>query len=102
MRLALPLSAVALILAAATPAVAQRWGYPGGFHNWNRAPAAARDRSREGKVEVTRFLADGPSAQALGHGAIAVTAASDGVADERERATYEAAVIDRLAGAGYD
>jgi hypothetical protein len=102
MRLVLPLSALALIVAAATPAVAQRWGYPGGFHSWDRAPVAARDRGREGKVEVTRFLADGAAAQALGHGAIAVTAASDGLADERERATYEAAVIDRLAGAGND
>ena len=92
-------------LAAASPALAQRWGYPGaGAYGWDRAPwgATSGDRSREGKVEVTRFLADGASAQALGHGAIAVSAAGDGVADDRERTTYEAAVIDRLAGVGYD
>jgi hypothetical protein len=103
MRLLLPLSALALIGVAATPALAQRWGYPGAYrYGWDHAPAASRDRSGEGKVEVTRFLADGVSAAALGHGTIAVAAASDGLADERERATYEAAVIDRLAGAGYD
>lgn len=107
-RLLLPLSAVTLIAVAAPPALAQRWGYPGaGPYGWDRAPfdgpvSPVRDRSREGKVEVTRFLADGASAQALGHGAVAVTAASEGVADDRERATYEAAVIDRLAGVGYD
>jgi hypothetical protein len=103
MRLVLPLSALTLIIVAATPALGQRWGYPGAYRGgWDRAPVATRDRSREGKVEVTRFLADSASAQALGHGAITVSAANDGVADERERATYEAAVIDRLAGAGYD
>ena len=110
MRLLLPLSAVALIAMAAAPALAQRWGYPGAYpyggdrFGWDR-PArsiASSDRSREGKVEVTRFLADGTAAQALGRGAISVSAAEDGTADERERATYEAAVIDRLAGVGYD
>jgi len=99
-----PLLIVLLLTAvAASPAVAQRWGYPGGGYGWDgpltRAPS---DRSREGKVDVTRFLADGAAVQALGHGAIAVSAASDGTADDRERATYEAAVIDRLAGVGYD
>jgi hypothetical protein len=104
----LPLSALALIVTAATPALAQRWGYPGAYrgagpYGWDRGPldTPARDRSREGRVEVTRFLADN-AAPALGHGAITVSAAKDGVADEREGATYEAAVIDRLAGVGYD
>ena len=98
--------AFALLALAAAPALAQRWGYPGAYpyggdrFGWDR-PArsiASSDRSREGKVEVTRFLADGTAAQALGRGAISVSAAEDGTADERERATYEAAVIDRLAG----
>jgi len=98
----LPLSALVLIGVAASPALAQRWGYPGAYrYGWDHAPAASRDRSREGKVEVTRFLADGAAAQALGHGAIAVAAGNDGAGDI-ERATYEAAVIDRLAGIGYD
>jgi hypothetical protein len=65
-------------------------------------PAFARSGEREGKVEVSRFVAEGAAAQALGHGTIAVARAERGQADERERATYEAAVIDQLAGAGYD
>lgn len=105
MRPLLAFSALTLVALLATPATAQRWGYPGdGPYGWDRAPfeGPAHDRSREGKVEVTRFLADGAAAQALGHGPIAVAAASEGTADDRERATYEAAVIDRLAGVGYD
>ena len=105
MRLLLPVSAVALVAMAASPVLAQRWGYPGAYpYGWDRPgrSIASSDRSREGKVEVTRFLADGAAAQALGRGAISVAAATDGTADERERATYEAAVIDRLAGVGYD
>jgi hypothetical protein len=108
MRFLLPVSAVALVAMAASPALAQRWGYPGSSYGWDRygwdrpARSIERDSSREGKVEVTRFLADGAAAQALGRGAISVSAAADGTADARERATYEAAVIDRLAGVGYD
>jgi len=105
MRPLLAFSALTLAALATTPALAQRWGYPGYEpYGWDRAPFAGptADRSREGKVEVTRFLADGAAAQSLGHGAIAVSAASQGTADDRERATYEAAVIDRLAGVGYD
>ena len=110
MRSLLPVSAVALIAMAASPALAQRWGYPGAYpyggdrFGWDRParPIASPDRGREGKVEVTRFLADGAAAQALGQGTISVSAAADGTVDARERATYEAAVIDRLAGVGYD
>jgi hypothetical protein len=65
-------------------------------------PALARSWDREGKVEVSRFLAEGSAARALGHGTIAVAASDEGLGNERERATYEAAVIDQLAGAGYD
>jgi hypothetical protein len=65
-------------------------------------PALARSGDREGKVEVSRFLAEGAAAHALGHGTIAVAATDQGSAGERERATYEAAVIDQLAGAGYN
>jgi hypothetical protein len=95
--------AVTLISLAATPALAQRWGYPGGDrYGWDRPARSTHDRSQEGKVEVTRFLAEGTATQALGHGAIAVAAEGDRLADDRERATYEAAVIDQLARAGYD
>lgn len=65
-------------------------------------PALARSGDREGKVEVSRFLAEGAAAQGLGHGTIAVIPTGESLADEGERATYEAAVIDQLAGAGYD
>jgi hypothetical protein len=101
MRLAV--LAITLISFAATPALAQRWGYPGADrYGWDRPARATYDRSREGTVEDTRFLADDAAAHALGHGAIAVSSKDSGVIDEREQATYEAAVIDRLAGAGYD
>jgi hypothetical protein len=104
MRLVLSLATLALVAAAATPAAAQRWGYPGhGLYDFDqRADMPVRDRSREGKVEVTRFLADDAAAQALGPGPVTVTTDKQSLADERERATYEAAVIDRLAGVGYD
>ena len=100
-RLACSLMAVSLIAAAATPAVAQRWGYPGAPYGWGGPEPRGRD-SREGKVEVTRFVADGAAAAQLGHGPVAVVASPNDTSDERERATYEAAVIDRLAGVGYD
>jgi hypothetical protein len=104
MRPLLPLAALAVLTLAAAPAVAQRWGAPyGGFNGWDRSsPDFSPSRAREGKVEVTRFVADGAAAQALGHGPIAVAPAGESLADERERATYEAALIDRLAGVGYD
>jgi hypothetical protein len=101
MRLAV--LAVTLFSLVATPALAQRWGYPGADRcGWDRPARSGYDRGREGKVEVTRFLAEGSAAQALGHGTIAVAAQDGGPADEGEQATYEAAVIDQLAGAGYD
>jgi hypothetical protein len=104
MRLLLPVSALALAVLVSSPGLAQRWGYPGTSpYGWGHARGPIeRDRSREGKVEVTRFLADDASVQALGHGSVTVAAAAAGMADDRERATYEAAVIDRLAAAGYD
>jgi hypothetical protein len=99
MRLAL--IAVSLVSLVATPALAQPWGYPDRY-GWDRPARTGADRSREGKVEVTRFVADGAAAQALGHGPIAVAGPDGDPADARERAIYEAAVIDQLAGAGYD
>jgi hypothetical protein len=91
------------LIAVASPAAAQRWGYPGADrYGWDRSPSVSRDRSQEGKVEVSRFLAEGTAAQALGHGTIAVATEADRLAGDVERATYEAAVIDQLAGAGYD
>lgn len=85
--------AAALLLAGlAAPLAAQP--LPG----WERGARGAD--SREGKVEVARFRADSPAAAALGQGAVSVTGV--GEADPRQRAVFEAAVIDRLAAAGYD
>ena len=98
----------------------ERWGGPR-----EAMPSDAGD-AREGRVDVERF----PAADAvllLGHGAIAVASApapgaspqtdaepadaptmapsiihGDDLTDSREQAVYEAAVIDRLAKAGYD
>lgn len=101
------------LLALAAPAGARPggwggpgWGSPG--PGWSddqhgRERTYSRDRSREGHVEVSRFLAEG-KADALGHGPISVTSnsAGDEFTGERERAPFEAAVVDRLAHAGYD
>ena len=108
-------AALVLLLGGAMlsgPALAQRgtWGDRGWGHEpFERGRYSSRDTraaDREGKVEVTRFIADGASAAALGHGAVIVRAvpAIEGHPapfDDRERATYEAAVIDQLARAGY-
>jgi hypothetical protein len=56
----------------------------------------------EGKVQVSRFTAEDIAAGTLGHGPIGVAAMPGSTGDEREGATFEAAVIDQLAKAGYD
>ncbi len=94
-------------LACAAPVLAHPggpgWGNPG----WGSMEHDRRDRTgsdAEGKVVVNRFMADGATAEVLGHGRIAVSATPEGdqPADPRELATCEAAVIDQLAHAGYD
>ena len=97
-----------LALAAGTgPALARPggWGGPG----WDgpspsRDRPAERDRSREGRIEVNRFVAEGEAAQALGRGAIAVSSQAEGqdYVPQGNRAAFEAAVIDQLVHAGYD
>jgi hypothetical protein len=71
---------------------------------WNRDRNSPRHAgpSREDKVEVTRFVVEGEAAQALSSGPVEVSAAQDDTSDERELATYEAAVIDQLVQAGYE
>ncbi|WP_238532457.1 DUF4136 domain-containing protein [Novosphingobium pentaromativorans] len=69
------------------------------------ARAASRSRdSREGRVEVSRFAAQGDAAATLGHGPVTVESESgDGPwFDSGKRATYEAAIENALVGAGYD
>ncbi len=99
----LPSLALALAFAAGTPALAWPggpWGGPGPYGpGWNGS-GSSRD-SREGKVSVDRFVApDVGSGLKLAH--IAVVADPGGTGDEREAATFEAAVVDQLAKAGYD
>lgn len=113
---AFPALSAALCLALAAPAVAQpgAWGARGWDRPaWQQGRSLPRNRDaaridREGKVEVSRFVADGAAAQALGHGIAVVTseapagAGVDRPFDRRGQQTFEAAVIDRLAAAGYD
>jgi len=98
----------AAALSAAAPAAAQRsdWGYPGpaerGFPD--RGPQSRQSDDREGRVTVARFVGKGDAASRLGHGPafVKVLANDDSMPDASEQAIFEAAVIDRLVGAGYD
>ncbi len=96
--------AALLTLTLASPALAQP-GWGGGYASgwgpsrWERN-ATPRD-DREGKVDAERFVADG-AAPALAKGAIAIKTLAGSAAEGREQATYEAAIIDQLAKAGYD
>ncbi|MDD3799635.1 MAG: hypothetical protein PHE36_10715 [Novosphingobium sp.] len=100
------LSAVALCASASAQPVgpAMPGWEPMGTDRWNapQGHTPRQDRSREGRVDVTRFVAGGEAAAALGHGAVAVTAADGSLADARARDTFEAAVIDQLVKAGYE
>ena len=98
--------AVALSLALtplATPALAHGWGGAGwGADRWSGPTSRQGDGPVEGHVTVSRFVAEGPAAQALGHGTVAaIPAPGEPSAEPRELATYQAAVIDRLARQGY-
>lgn len=112
--LRLPLSAL-LILACAVPALADsgQWGGRGlqqpGIGGWDR-PTSRIPRnyndSREGRVEAAHFIAEGAE-DSLGSGPIVIAPVrpetrEGEVTAPRERATYEAAIIDQLVKAGYD
>ena len=98
--------AVLSLIALAAPAQAQPgvWGDRG----WTTAPSGyarsgrAASTSREGKVQVARFVNEDPAlAAALGKGSVSVIEApATSPVDAREMATFQAAVIDALAGAG--
>lgn len=80
------------------------WGEPGPYDAFpDRMPARTRD-SREGRVEVSRFVVAGDAALALGHGPVTVKSESgDGAwLDAGKRTIYEAAIENALVGAGYD
>jgi hypothetical protein len=99
----------AALLAVAGPALAQPgpWGGWGGYGMGSRfgEPAYRANRGpAEGKVEVSTFVNSDAGLPALGSGKIGVVAmpGATPTADAREQATYEAAVLDALAGHGYD
>jgi len=121
------LAALALVQLAAgsAPALARPggWGGPGwggpefGGPDWSGGRVAGdrlrqADRSREGRIQVNRFVGKGAAAQALGHGEIAVASQVSATAPDQDqpqdyvpqqnRAAFEAAVIDQLVHAGYD
>jgi hypothetical protein len=109
----LPLALLILTAAAgADPVVAQPSGWGGGWGGSARdggfgyrgygAPRRSATDSREGKVQVSRFMAEDIDVASLGHGPIGVAAMPGDTGDERQSATFEAAVVDQLAKAGYD
>lgn len=110
-RAATAASLLGLGLALVQPAWARPggWGAPGwgGPSGWHDRPVARGDSDREGKVDVSRFVAPGAAAT-LGHGVVVVTSEAPAGADvgrpfdQRGQRTFEAAVIDRLAAVGYD
>lgn len=95
-------------VAGADPVLAQPpgWGGPGwgagSFRDRGPGPARRSADSREGKVEISRFVAEDVAAGTLGQGRIGVGAMPGGSADARQSATFEAAIVDQLAKAGYD
>jgi len=106
-------------IAAASPALARPtgwerggwerggWGAPGWGTSMPSRASARRgepDRSREGRIEVDRFVGEGDAAAALGQGPITVASQSgdDDYIPSENRAVFEAAVVDRLVHAGYD
>ena len=105
------IAALCLTTSSAVLARPGRWGGPMGTSDWpgayqSRSPAAsfeARHRGGEGRVEVSRFVAEGKAAE-LGHGPIAISSNSvgDAFTGSSERAPFEAAVIDQLVHVGYD
>jgi hypothetical protein len=104
-RIFAPLLIVTLGLGAAAPAMAQGgWGgrYGGGWGGDSRMSRSQPVRDdREGRVDAERFVADGAAA-ALSKGHVLVKTLAGSVAEGREQATFEAALIDQLAKAGYD
>ncbi len=93
---------LAALMLSPVPAFARprAMGWGGERDPWDQPRNHGAD-SREGKVSAEHFVADGAGA-ALGHGRIALAPTPGSSGDARENATFEAAVIDQLAQAGYD
>ena len=103
-------------LAAAAPAMARPGGWgSGGWGNggWGSGsfdrpyPRSSWDRQNrqvpaEGKVEVSRFIAEGVDPASLIKSSVTVAGAAEGInAEARELSTFQAAVLDQLAANGY-
>jgi hypothetical protein len=101
----------------ASPAAQAQWGRGWGSRwdgggGWGRGSMLDSPRvnsrsgdSREGRVEVSRFVSSDPAAASeLGKGPVSVESESgDGPWVEASmRRTFEAAIVDALVGAGYD
>jgi hypothetical protein len=90
--------------AFATPAIAQMgpwggWGRPSlSDHRYSHGRSSD---PRQGKVEVSRYIANSPNVAKLGHGPIAVAAAPGSMSMGSESAAYEAAIVDQLVKSGY-
>jgi hypothetical protein len=98
---ALVLLAAGAQMAWAQPGWGGWGGYGGGWGGRSYAPAASRHDPREGKLDAEGFVAP-DAAPLLGGGHVAIASAAGSTAEGREEATYEAAVLDQLAKAGYD
>jgi len=75
-------------------------GY-GGFGGRGYGPVSTPRDPREGKLDAEGFVAP-DAAPLLGAGHVTVTSAAGSTAEGREEATFEAAILDQLAKAGYD
>lgn len=76
-------------------------GYGGGYGGRGYGGPSSVQDSREGKLDAEGFVADG-AAPMLGAGHVTITSTAGSNAEGREEATFEAAVLDQLAKAGYD
>jgi hypothetical protein len=80
------------------------WGGRGSMLDSPGYPNRNTKDSREGRVEVSRFVSTDPAVAELGKGPVSVESESgDGPwVDASMRRTFEAAIVDALVGAGYD
>ncbi len=88
-------------VAFAGAAIAQpAWGPMGPPAAYRSDPYLGAD-PREGKIQTAQFVANSPTARALGHGSIKVFSAPGTMTLGSEDFTYQAAVTDQLGRAGY-
>jgi hypothetical protein len=96
---------LALLILSATAGADPVLAQPPGWGPMDRSYGPARRGGvdeREGKVQVSRFVAEDIDIATLGRGRIGVGAMPGGTGDVSQSATFEAAIVDQLAKAGYD